>query len=167
MEALYRAEFRAVYAFLWRLGARDADMEDLAHDVFVTAARRLPSFEVGRPVRPWLFGIAFRVYSDARRKVRPVEEVSEALEDGGPGPEVSAERAQAQRLLRRALETLPEVQRTAVVLHDLEGLSAKEVSEMMECPAPTTYARLKAGREALGAAVRRLQLLVESGGGAR
>lgn len=167
LEALYRAELKAVFAFLWRLGARESEMDDLAHDVFLTAARRLPSFDASRPARPWLLGIAFRVFSDSRRKERAKEEVSDRLEDPSPGPEASVERRQAQKLLQQALGTLPEERRVAFVLHELEGLTVNEVSEAMECPAPTTYSRLKTAREEVAAAVRRFQLLEAQRGGAR
>jgi RNA polymerase sigma-70 factor (ECF subfamily) len=167
LEALYRSELKAVYGFLWRLGAREGEMEDLAQDVFVTAARRLPTFDASRPARPWLLGIAFRVFSDARRKQRPQDEVPEALEADGPGPDEAVARRQAQRLLRRVLDTLPEERRVAFVLHELEGLSVKEVSEVMACPAPTTYSRLKQARDEVTQAARRLQLAESHRGGAR
>jgi RNA polymerase sigma-70 factor (ECF subfamily) len=157
LELLYRAELKAVCAFLWRLGARESEMEDLAHDVFVTAARRLPSFDASRPARPWLLGIAFRVFSDARRKARPQEAVSEQLEDPAAGPDESVARRQAQRVLQQALATLPEERRVAFVLHELEGLAVSEVSQVMDAPAPTTYSRLKLAREEVTAAIGRLQ----------
>jgi RNA polymerase sigma-70 factor (ECF subfamily) len=45
---------------LQRLGVPPADLEDVAHDVFVVVYRRWADFDRDRPVRPWLFGIAFR-----------------------------------------------------------------------------------------------------------
>ncbi|GMU60377.1 MAG: hypothetical protein AMXMBFR34_21400 [Myxococcaceae bacterium] len=167
LDALYRAELKAVYAFLWRLGARESEMEDLAHDVFVTAARRLSTFDASRPARPWLLGIAFRVFSDARKKVRPTEDVSGALEDTRPGPDDSVARRQAQRILMQALATLPEERRVAFVLHEVEGLSVNEVSEVMEAPAPTTYSRLKLAREEVAQALQRFHLEETRKGGAR
>ncbi len=170
LEAMYRAELKAVYAFLWRLGAQEAEMEDLAHDVFVTAARRLSSFDASRPARPWLLGIAFRVFADARRRVRPAEDVSEvsdALEDTAPGPDDLTARRQAQRILQQALGTLPEERRVAFVLHELEGLSVKEVSEVMQVPTPTTYSRLKLARDEVAKALRRFRLGESWKGGAR
>ncbi|MCA2982093.1 MAG: RNA polymerase sigma factor [Myxococcaceae bacterium] len=167
LEALYRSELRSVYAFLWRLGAQESEMDDLAHDVFVTAARRLSSFDPARPARPWLLGIAFRVFSDARRKRRPTETPSEAMEDPVPGPEASVERRQAQQVIRRALATLPEERRVAFVLHELEGLTPSEVSNLMQAPLMTTYSRLKTARDEVASAVRRFQLIEQSRNGSR
>src|SRR5688500_13501181 len=55
--------FPYVHKSLRRLGVRDADLEDLAHDVFVVAHRQLERYDPERPLLPWLFGIAVRVAS--------------------------------------------------------------------------------------------------------
>ncbi len=154
LDALYRAEVKALYGFLWKLGAMESEMEDLVHDVFVTAARRWSSYDASRPARPWLFGIAYRVYSDVRRARRPNDELPELL-DHRPGPDDSVAQQQARHILRAALATLPEERRTAFVLHELEGLSVNEVTAMMEAPLPTTYSRLKLAREEVARAVER------------
>lgn len=154
LDALYRAEMKALYGFLWKLGAAESDMEDLVHDVFVTAARRWDSYDTSRPARPWLMGIAFRVFSDARRSKR-VAEPMPVMTDERPAPDDSVADQQGRRILQAALSSLPDERRTAFVLHDLEGLSVNEVSELMSCPAPTTYSRLKLAREEVARAVQR------------
>ena len=161
LEAMYRGELKAVYGFLWRLGAREKEMEDLAHDVFLTAARRLDTYDPGRPARPWLLGIAFRVFSQARQRKQATEELPEVLEDTSPGPEAAVALRQARALLQRALESLPEVRRATFVLHELEGLSVNEIAEAMETPAPTIYSRLKLARDEVAQAVARLKLAQE------
>jgi RNA polymerase sigma-70 factor (ECF subfamily) len=117
--------------------------------------------------RPWLLGIAFRVFSDARRKRREQGEVPEQLEDPSPGPDDAVARRQAQALLQRALATLPEERRVAFVLHELEGLSVNEVAATMEAPLATTYSRLKVARDEVASAVRCLQLMEGQPGGRR
>ncbi|PZR06676.1 MAG: RNA polymerase subunit sigma-70 [Archangium gephyra] len=153
LDALYRAEMKAIYGFLWKLGAMESEMEDLVHDVFVTAARRWSSYDPRRPARPWLMGIAYRVYSDVRRSRKPTEEVPE-LVDARPGPDETVAQQQARRVLRAALATLPEERRTAFVLHELEGVSVNEVTALMDAPLPTTYSRLKLAREEVARAVQ-------------
>src|SRR5690606_1467731 len=69
-EAMFRRELGYVLASLRRLGVRPGDVEDLAHDVFVVALRRLADLDPARPARPWLFGIALRVAADHRRLAR-------------------------------------------------------------------------------------------------
>lgn len=156
LDVLYRREVKAIYGFLWKLGAMESEMEDLVHDVFVTAARRWSSYDARRPARPWLLGIAYRVYSDVRHARRPSGELPE-LVDHAPGPDESVAQQQARRILRGALATLPEERRTAFVLHELEGLSVNEVTALMEAPLPTTYSRLKLAREEVARAVERFR----------
>ena len=58
---IYAAEVRWLWRVLWRLGVPERDLEDVAHDVFVVVHRKLPDYDPTRPLRPWLFGICFRV----------------------------------------------------------------------------------------------------------
>src|SRR5262245_54912952 len=63
-------EFSYVWSALARLGIEPCDREDLAHEVFCRVYRRLSDYDPARPLRPWLFGFAFRLASDHRRQAR-------------------------------------------------------------------------------------------------
>lgn len=158
---IYAAELTYVYGFLHRLGVRGRDLEDLAHDVFVTAFRKLDTFDRSRAVRPWLFGIAYRVASDQRRRKATTHEVL-GMEQDAPEERNLAEEALAERdrraLLDEALQALPESRRAAFVMYELEGIPVAEISESLGIPAPTTYSRLRVAREEFAAAVQRIQL---------
>lgn len=67
---VYDAHAAYVWNTLRRLGAHPADLEDLTHDVFVQVQRHLHEFDSARPVKPWLFGFAFRILSQHRRRAR-------------------------------------------------------------------------------------------------
>src|SRR5690349_4671994 len=91
---MYEAELAYVVRTLRRLGVDNADLEDTAHDVFATAYRRREDRDPARPVRPWLFGIAYRVVGNYRQKAHRKREV--AADDGDepadprPDPEAAA-----------------------------------------------------------------------------
>jgi RNA polymerase sigma-70 factor, ECF subfamily len=154
--AMYRQEVSCVYAFLYRQGAPKSELADLTHDVFTAAINRWSTFDRRRPVRPWLLGIAWREVSGFRARKRP-EMMDELPEVEDPSnPDASLEARDAQRLVRRGLLALDETKRAAFVLHALEGLSVQEVSEVMSVPVQTTYSRLRAAREELAVAVRRI-----------
>src|SRR5689334_8515619 len=72
--AIFEAEFAYIFNTLRRLGVREPDLEDVTHDVFITVNRLLSEFDPSRPLRPWLFGFAFRVASDYRRLARHIRE---------------------------------------------------------------------------------------------
>jgi RNA polymerase sigma-70 factor (ECF subfamily) len=156
-EALYQAELAWVYRTLRRLGARDGDLEDLAHDVFVAAYRALERFDRRRPARPWLFGIAFRVVSDYRSRARFAREQAspeiEAHASQNVSPESALADAEARALLLRALETLPLEQRAVFIAAELDETPMAELSEHLEVPLNTLYSRLRLARTRLAAAL--------------
>src|SRR6266849_1516490 len=97
-DAIYGAEFPYVWHSLRRLGVQGRDLEDLTHDVFATAFRRRADYDPSRPMRPWLFGIAFRVASEFRRRAHTArvvaDETADALQPGLlPDEEVAARQA--------------------------------------------------------------------------
>lgn len=162
-EAIYRAELRTVWRFLHRLGVRGAALDDLTHDVFLTAWRRIDTYQPERAAAPWLKGIAWRVALDQRRlHSQRHEQLTEAAgadaahPDRLPDEQLSGR--QTQGLLDEALTQLDVVKRTVLVLHDLEGHTIPEIAELMESPVPTAYSRLRLARAELRSAVNRLRV---------
>jgi RNA polymerase sigma-70 factor, ECF subfamily len=156
---VYQQDFAYVWQTLRRLGVRPSDLEDLAHDVFVVVHRRLGDFDPGRAVRPWLFGIAYRVASEHRRR-RPLDGPaarSEAdvadLVDQAPSPERILAADDARRRVAEALEQLPLDQRCVLVLHDIDGVPVPEIALTLELPLNTVYSRLRLGRSKFAAAL--------------
>ncbi|MHB8417701.1 MAG: RNA polymerase sigma factor [Myxococcales bacterium] len=158
---LYDREFVYVWNALRRLGIRGGDLEDLTQEVFVTALRRLPTYDPARPLRPWLFGIAVRHASDFRKLARhrrevPTEDGREVADDRA-SPEAAAGASQARALVLRALEELEEDRRAVFVMHELSGHPIPEVAEALDVPLNTAYSRLRLARADFRAAVARLK----------
>src|SRR4051812_37716354 len=109
-EAAYRGEFKPVWRFVSRLTPHAATVEDLVHDVFLTAHRKWPSYDSARPLRPWLFGIAFRFVADHAALKRHAFEVATSPEPPEPAAEPArvTEKLDAQRILDLALSEMPE-----------------------------------------------------------
>jgi RNA polymerase sigma-70 factor, ECF subfamily len=123
IEQFYRDHARDVLAYLVWLTRDPERAEDLMHDTFVKATRSLGGYRGGSP-RSWLFAIARSVFLDDTRRRRPVPvvDVDEARSD----PDVAEVDA-----VRRVLATLPEAQRSALLLRDLIGLPYAEVAEAL------------------------------------
>ncbi len=158
-ETLYRAEFTYVWHTLRRLGVRERDLEDLAHDVFVVVHRRLGDYDPSRPLKPWLFGIAFRVASGDRRRARYHAEVAGTVVDVAadvPGADDQLAARQDRQLVLDALEALDLDRRAVFVMHDIDGHAAPEIAAAVGVPLNTVYSRLRLAREKFAAAVRRL-----------
>lgn len=159
LKELYEAEADTVYAFLTRFGVRTAEVEDAVHDTFIAALRRANTFDMKRPVRPWLLGIAFRVAVARSRGGRAKEELGEVPDsvDSAPNPEQSFKNRQAEQLAQQALLRIPEEQRSVFVLHDLQDIPMVDIATAMDAPLATTYSRLRLARLAFGREVEQLR----------
>jgi RNA polymerase sigma-70 factor (ECF subfamily) len=158
--ALYRAEAGYVWQALRRLGVHTRDVPDVVHEVFVIVYRRLGEFDRDRPLRPWLFGIAFREASHYRRRAGHVREVVAdeiRVLDESPGAEDRIAQAEDDALVARALAALDLDRRATLVMHDFDQHPVAEIAAAMSVPVKTVYSRLRIAREQFIAAVRRLQ----------
>jgi RNA polymerase sigma-70 factor (ECF subfamily) len=158
--SVYQAQFDYVWNTLRRLGVASRHLEDVAHDVFLVVHRQLPSFDPMRPLRPWLFGIAFNVASDHRRRASvereiPTPEVEP--EPGGAGPEEALDARQRRTLVLAALGDLDDGHRAVLVLCDVDGAPGPEAAEVLKIPLNTVYSRLRTARQRFAAAVMRRQ----------
>jgi RNA polymerase sigma-70 factor (ECF subfamily) len=157
--SLFEAEFSYVWSVLLRLGVPRNDVEDLVHEVFLSVYKRFPELDPTRPVRPWLFGFAFRVASDHRRRVKNRHEVIDAgagAVDPAPRADDAVARGQETSLLLAALDEIDLDRRAVLVLHEWDGQPIPEVARALGIPTNTAYTRLRTGREELGRAVKRL-----------
>jgi len=155
---VYEGEFDYLWHTLRRLGIPARDLEDTVHDVFVVVHRRLRDYDPARPLRPWLFGIAYRVASERRRRLpaQVAADQDELLElpDDRPSVETMLAAAQTRARVHRALATLPLDQKAVMIMHDLDGCTAPEVAEALEIPLNTVYSRLRLARDKFVTAVR-------------
>ncbi|MBL8954893.1 MAG: sigma-70 family RNA polymerase sigma factor [Myxococcaceae bacterium] len=156
LTALYRAEFPYVWNVLYRLGARGAEREDMAQEAFVAAFRQWPGFDRARPVKPWLFGICYRLVRDFKRRHQNRFE-QKRLDANARAPGVSAEETVVLRerlaLAALALEQLELDRRAVFVMHDIDGHSMPVIAEELGVPLNTAYSRLRLARRDFNAFV--------------
>jgi RNA polymerase sigma-70 factor (ECF subfamily) len=156
---VFQREFRYIWNTVRRLGVHERDLEDVTHEVFVRVHDQLPLFDEARALRPWLFGIALGVTTNyrrlARHRVDLVAEVPERSDPSGAADEVLLQRERVQ-LVHAALQQVPLEQRAVLVLHELDGCSIPDVATTLGLTLNTAYSRLRLGREAFRAALRRL-----------
>ena len=146
---IFDDHFGYVCASARRLGVWPADVEDVAHDVFVAVHQRLATYDPERPLRPWLFAFTVRVSLAARRR-HAQRRTSELVADvRDPAPLADERLASRQRAdqLGRALEALSDEQRAVFILHDLDETPVPEIARSLEIPLNTAYSRLRLARE--------------------
>lgn len=144
----YAAQARRVARAI--LGDAD-EADDAAQDGFLAALRHLRRYDPGRPFGPWLIRIVANAATDRRRrrKVRDAEPVSPALAGREAAPDVVADRHRFHAALRAALTQLPERQRVAVVLFDVDGYSHREIADVLGVPEGTVRSDVFHARRAL------------------
>lgn len=157
--ALFREHLAYVLHALRRLGVRERDLEDVTHDVFLAVYRKLEQYDTRRPLRPWLFGFAFRFASDYRELARHrLEIVAETqATDERPSPLERAIQNEALEVARQSLAALELGRRAVFILHELDDCPMPEVAAALGIPLNTAYSRLRLARADLAATVRRLR----------
>jgi RNA polymerase sigma-70 factor (ECF subfamily) len=153
----FQKELDYVYRTLRRLGTSSSEVEDLAQDVFLALRGCWPEYDARRPLRPYLFGIAFRIAAAHQRK-RNREVAFGVVEptDTWPGPDEALQTKQARAVVLAALERIPLPRRAVLVMHDLDDVPVGEVATVLAIPRFTVYSRLRKARRELEAAVRRM-----------
>jgi len=153
----FQRELDYVYRTFRRLGAPASELDDLAQELFLVLRSTWPNYDQARPLRPYLFGIAFRIAAANHRKRR--RELSVELveaQDGGPGPEEELEAKQSRALLLAALERVPLPRRAVLVMYDIDDMPMDEVAAALAIPRFTAYSRLRKARRELEAGVKAL-----------
>jgi RNA polymerase sigma-70 factor (ECF subfamily) len=153
----FQRELNYVYRTLRRLGTSPSEVEDLAQEVFLALRRCWAEYDATRPLRPYLFGIAFRIASAHQRKrSREVAFGVVELGDNGPAPDEALQTKQARALVLAALERIPLPRRAVLVMHDIDEIPVSEVAAVLSIPLFTVYSRLRKARRELEATVRRM-----------
>jgi RNA polymerase sigma-70 factor (ECF subfamily) len=140
-------------AFIWRLlrrlGLSSADADDATQQVFMIAARKIHRVAPDQ-ARPFLYGAALRVASNARRGLKRRREVLgepvDAPAPEGEGPEAMTELSRACALLDELLGGLPQQLRRVFVLAEIEQLEVAEIASLECIPIGTAASRLRRAR---------------------
>lgn len=150
-----------VYNLAYRIMATEAAAADATQEAFISAYKNLKSFR-GGSFKSWLLRIVTNAcYDELRRKKRRpaisldelTDEQDNDLEFDVPspedGPEMVVQRRELAELIQIGITTLPEDQRVALVLSDVQGLSYDEIADLTDTNLGTVKSRLSRGRAKL------------------
>jgi len=156
---LIRPYERSVYMMALSFMKNDADAEDVAQEAFIKAFRNLPTFRGDAKFSTWLISITL---NEARNRLRrqsivrmqsldePPDEdraVSPALlRDWREIPSETVEREEVRTLIKRAVETLPEIYRQVFLLRDVEELDVNETAQTLSISISNVKVRLHRAR---------------------
>ena len=146
---------RPIYALAYRVIGREEDARDVAQETFLRAFRALGGFKGQAKFSSWLYRITLNLCRDWIRKERrtPVSQAPEGIDiielAGEATPNDTIEqligRAQLSKAVSKAMASLPEEQRTAIILKEYHGLTFQEIADMLDCPLSTVKTRLYQG----------------------
>lgn len=140
------------------VGRRHPEFEDLVQQAAERAIRDLPSFKGESTLSTWVFRVSYRtMLQESRWRKRWLKRFTMTLD--GTLPEAPTAVAadglydfrERNRRVRDAVERLSPKLAAVVTLVDLEGMSAAEVSELLDIPLLTVRSRLRAARKGLTA----------------
>jgi RNA polymerase sigma-70 factor, ECF subfamily len=151
-----------VYNLILSMLGDGSDAADGTQEVFLKAFRGIRSFRQGSSLKTWLYRIAIREALNHKRwfkrhlqknvsiDAEPQEGHSSIeIEDLAATPFEQFAAHEIQEAVQNALQHVPEVFRSAVILRDLEGLSYEEIAEVLDCSVGTVKSRILRGRRAL------------------
>ena len=153
------AELPGMLRYALALTRNRVDAEDLVQDTVVRALDRADSFRGESSLATWLHRVMHHRFVDLTRRRVPEPTSDEALlaevetawrdDEYTVDPEVVIGRAETRERLEDALVHLPVILRSAVVLHDMEGLTSAEVASVQDVGLPAAKQRLRRGRALL------------------
>jgi RNA polymerase sigma-70 factor (ECF subfamily) len=151
-----------VYNLILGMLGDTADSADAAQEVFLKAFKGIRSFRQGSSLKTWLYRIAIREALNHRRwfkrhsqknvsiDAEPQEGCAPIdIEDLSATPFDQLAAHEIQVAVQGALQQVPDVFRSAVILRDIEGLAYEEVAEVLECSVGTVKSRILRGRRSL------------------
>jgi len=142
VQKLVEAHYASLYRYAYRLTGAAADAEDLTQEAFCKAQLNLSQLRDMNRARSWLFSILRNAYLHRVRAAKQERCISlDGIGDlpgplPDPLPEVDPER------LQQALDELPEVFRTPIILYYFEDFSYRDIAGQMDLPLGTVMSRL-------------------------
>ena len=149
---------RELFSYLRRYLGNAEMAEDVFQTAFLQVHLKCEQFDANRKFRPWLYTIATNAAIDARRRNKrhttvsldtPREQDNEdvgrlinLLESGETGPSDSVVREEANRLVRKTLQQLPESMHAVIQLVYYQGMKYREAAEVLDIPVGTVKSRL-------------------------
>lgn len=146
---------RRVLTLAWRLLGNGADAQDASQEVFLRAFRFLHRFDTARPFEPWLVRLTVNVCRDIGRKRAPLVVLDAELLHSLSDPHTQFNADEQKQMLYQALQDLPEKERAAVVLRDIEGFSTAEVAEILSSSEGTVRSQISTARLKIRKALKR------------
>ena len=154
VEAVLADVAQPVLRYLERYVGDKTVAEDLQQETLIRVARALPSFEGRSSLKTWAFSIASRVAADYFRhpdRQARIVDLDEAGDVSDSDIEITERLIEDEmnKCVRQVIDSLPDTYRSALILHDFEGLSAGQVAQVCDCSVANAKIRIHRARNRL------------------
>ncbi len=150
---LYDAHAPRVYRLVYRLCGDDDLAQEFTQEAFIRAFDRLDRFRGESALSTWLHRIAISVTANGMRKVRRLRDRELEIDPdfpAGPGSDgLQRSEPDLRARLAAAIDALPEIYRTTLIMHDIEGYTHTEIASILDVPEGTCKSRLSVARAQL------------------
>jgi RNA polymerase sigma-70 factor (ECF subfamily) len=147
IRAAYRDHKDAVYRFVWRMTGSEASAEDIVQECFLSLLRNPAAYDAARaPLRPFLLAIARNL---TRKRWRTEQRWCALDEETFVAKPIDLEERETGELVGQAIQSLPPLQREALLLFEYDDLSLEEIARAVDADVGTVKARLHRARENL------------------
>ena len=147
-ERLMRQYERLVLVTALRLSGNLSDAQDVSQEVFLKLYRNLGKMASEDAVAGWLYRVTVNACHDLRRRHGREDSLEQAgqVASGDADPDLALTESERGRVLELSLRLLPEKERAALVLRDLEGLSTEEVARALGSSQATVRSQVSKAR---------------------
>lgn len=150
VQTLVNMHMPKVYALARRTLQQDQEAEDVTQEAFLRAWKALPDWEPRAKFSTWLYRVTLNLCRDRLRKKRETAmEQPPEMVDVGLRPDQQLAQNQTHKVLKTAIDALPERQREAITLCGLQELSNIEAAEIMEISVEAMESLLSRARRGL------------------
>jgi len=158
-EIIIRYERRVFGLAMKLLGSSD-DAQDAAQDVFLRVFKYIHRFDIGKPIEPWLMQMTVNVCRNIGRSRQrrwdtfpATVEPDIAMAPESSDPQAGLREEQERQMLWKALDCLPEKERLAVILRDINGLTTAQVARVLGSSETTVRSQVSRARVRMKVAI--------------
>ncbi len=131
IEELYKRYSQDVYRFAYWLSGNPHEAEEIVSETFLRLWGSLDDVKVAT-VKAYLFTIARNLFLSERKRTNKRESLPEVIPDGSPTPDVLAEQKDELKATMNAIQLLPEMQRSCLLMRVQHDVSYEEISRSLE-----------------------------------
>lgn len=149
-EQLVKKHYRNIYAYCYRRTGDENIAADLTQDVFLKLISSIYNYRFFGKFTNYIFTITVNTCNDYFRKINPdIDSDIGELPSAGDTPIETLIKTETNKCLQNRLNTLPDKQKEAIILHYFHDLKMKDIAQITGVPLATAKSRIKQGLDKL------------------